>query len=1166
MRLRIRRASALIDGGLGLKAVLTVAAFVAVALLAGLGTASSQTTGELDLNGVAIQVEPLTLSGDFTISAFVTLDGEVSNADALLGSGTDTRTGQNLNFYNGQFRLFAGRPDRDVVVADTALEPGVSTHFSIVRSGATTSIYVDGVLDATGTGWTGDFTINQIGAGANSLLSGGTEGQIDDLKIWNISMSEPEILEVIAGVNANAGLIRDYTFDGDANVIEDLTGTSADAPLTPGATLVPVDDGGPGDGGDPGDGGPSNPGATNALVLDNQRVDIDDIVLSDDFTLSGWFFFDEGTTVSNDDGVISSADASINFFDQRLRIFLRNLGGDVLIANSEVEAGEWVHVSVVRDDGIARLYVNGNLDVTSTSSGFWNDTRTTWTTDLLISDLFGGIPSGSTGLEGQVDDFQIWDVARSQADIAGDLRGNLTSTAGLLRRYTFDDSNGQIVDSTGNSAPVAAPVGSSFVASTAPFAVPRNESDFTDTQVAGGFDLPIDMAFLPDGRMLVIEKGGIVHIVADPTVAGSASGVVLDTSAITLNDAERGLLAVEIDPNFESNGFVYFYHVIFENVNGTQQGKTTVSRYQFVEGAGGINSSINPNSQTVLWQEWDFSRNTTHQGGGLAIAYEPINGNDPSPYKLYITTSDDGSPTWTDDLNRDEGKVHRINLTDGSIPTDNPYYQASAAANYTPSVDTSSAFNSNNQIMTIHSFGLRNAWRASYDQPSETLFIGEVGAGNGSFEDIHIANETTAGESYGWPQQTGFLNNPDAPGNPFLSYGRNVAGVTDGNASVTGGVVYRGDLFPDEYQDAYFYGDWANNWIRYATVDFTGNRPEVVTDNFFKDTTGRVLAFEEGPDGALYYLTGFQTGAVFSFEGAVNRLDFGAGNRAPEGEGIIVSNSDLSSTTAPHTVQFSADVSDPDGDPLTYFWSFGAGADIDGDGFGDTEVSSAVNPTFTYDELGAYRVDLTVTDSNNTSVVFAPVFITVGNAPTATITGIVDGGTWRAGETFTVNGFATDNEDGALANSQLTISSAYAFDGLLRPGPFPETTLTNAGVTFTTPTTGTVQSFLDSFTIFLTATDSDGLETTTQIEMSAEQVQLTFDSPVEIVFDEKTEAADFTFESTVGFNHTVAVPQTIQVGGQQLSFQFWADNPTLTNPSRTIVTPAVATTYEPVYG
>ena len=50
LRLRIRRAGVLIDGGLGLKAVLAVAAFVAMALLAGLGTASGQTAGELELN------------------------------------------------------------------------------------------------------------------------------------------------------------------------------------------------------------------------------------------------------------------------------------------------------------------------------------------------------------------------------------------------------------------------------------------------------------------------------------------------------------------------------------------------------------------------------------------------------------------------------------------------------------------------------------------------------------------------------------------------------------------------------------------------------------------------------------------------------------------------------------------------------------------------------------------------------------------------------------------------------------------------------------------------------------------------------------------------------------------------------------------------------------
>ena len=67
---------------------------------------------------------------------------------------------------------------------------------------------------------------------------------------------------------------------------------------------------------------------------------------------------------------------------------------------------------------------------------------------------------------------------------------------------------------------------------------------------------------------------------------------------------------------------------------------------------------------------------------------------------------------------------------------------------------------------------------------------------------------------------------------------------------------------------------------------------------------------------------------------------------------------------------------------------------------------------------------------------------------------------------------------------------------------------------------GTVQSFLDTFTIFLTATDSDGLQTTTELSMFAEQVELSFDAPVESAFyefDEKTQSGDFTFESTVGF-------------------------------------------------
>ena len=1112
----------------------------------------------LKLDGTSVAIPSLTLSGDFTIAGFVTLDGTVTNADVLV-AGTADGNFFNLNFHKGFFRLHdrseGSGSQGDLVVADIATQSSVQTHVAVSRSGNELSIFIDGELVDSFTGWTRDITIDQIGGGTTL---GGTEGLIDALKIWTTGLSEPELLEIINGVDYTDGLVRDYTFDGTANVIEDRTGNSADVALTAGATLVPLEEA---------DAPPVvNPDATNALYLDNQRVSLDEnIVLSGDFTISGWFYFDEDATISNQDGLVSSVGYSVNFADEHLRLYLSEFGGDVLVANTAVEAGAWTHVSLVREGEIVSLYLNGNLDATSTSDGFWRDARTAWGSDFVISDLFGGIPNDTSGLEGQVDDFQIWDVARSQQDIVNDLQGNIEDSTGLLHRFTFSDDSGQVTDDKGNLPPLDAPAGSAFVPSSAPFAQPVNVNDFTDSQVAGGFDLGVDLTFLPDGRMLVVEKGGVVHIVEDPTVGGSDTSVVLDIGAITLNDSERGLLAVEVDPNFEDNGYVYFYHTMFEDVEGTQQGKTTVSRYVFVEGNGGVESFIDPDSQQVLWQEWDYSRNTTHQGGGLAIAYEPIDENDPSPYKIYITTSDDGRPQWTDDLNRDEGKVHRINLTDGSIPADNPYYEADAAANYTPEIDTLSALNSSNEPMTIHSSGLRNAWRASYDQESETLFIGEVGAGNGSFEDVHIADEFSVGESYGWPQTTGYLDDPDAPGNPFISYGRDVEGQTAGNASITGGVVYRGDAFPDEYQGAYFYGDWANNWIRYATVDYSGDRPEVIEDHFFKDTAGRVLAFEEGPDGALYYMTGFQTGAVFSFDTAVNRLVFDSSNSAPIGDGIQLDASDLFSTTAPHTVQFSADVIDPDGDALEYFWSFGDGFDLDGDGFGDSAVSSEVAPSYTYETLGQYRVDLTVVDENGTSVVFDPYFITVGNAPTPVITGdVTQGGSWRAGETFTVGGIASDIEDGALANSQITISSAYAFDGLLRPGPFEEQILTDARVTFTTPTTGTVQSFLDQFTIFLTATDSDGLETTTQVDMFAEQVMLDFELPVEFEFDEKTESGVFDFESTVGFNHLLSAPETYSSGSDQFEFVQWSDG--VTDAERIFITPDEDTMITAIYG
>ena len=72
----------------------------------------------------------------------------------------------------------------------------------------------------------------------------------------------------------------------------------------------------------------------------------------------------------------------------------------------------------------------------------------------------------------------------------------------------------------------------------------------------GSLDLPTQIRFIGFGDFLVTEKDtGRVRRVQ--------GGVVSPTLALDLNVAnhsERGLLGLELDPSFATNGFVYLYY------------------------------------------------------------------------------------------------------------------------------------------------------------------------------------------------------------------------------------------------------------------------------------------------------------------------------------------------------------------------------------------------------------------------------------------------------------------------------------------------------------------------------------------------------------------------------------------------------------------------------
>ena len=108
--------------------------------------------------------------------------------------------------------------------------------------------------------------------------------------------------------------------------------------------------------------------------------------------------------------------------------------------------------------------------------------------------------------------------------------------------------------------------------------------------MASGLNVPVDMTFLPDGRILVAEHAGLIKLISP---AGTTT--FLDIRSRVNNFGERGLLGIAVDPLFQQNGFIYAYYV-YENDAANPTGLKTSRLSQFV--ASG--NTANPSSETVL--------------------------------------------------------------------------------------------------------------------------------------------------------------------------------------------------------------------------------------------------------------------------------------------------------------------------------------------------------------------------------------------------------------------------------------------------------------------------------------------------------------------------------------------------------------------------------------
>lgn len=557
--------------------------------------------------------------------------------------------------------------------------------------------------------------------------------------------------------------------------------------------------------------------------------------------------------------------------------------------------------------------------------------------------------------------------------------------------------------------------------------------------VVTGLEQSTAMTFAPDGRIFVAEKKGVVKVIRN--------GVLLPTPLISLSDVnnygDRGLIGIAVDPQFSVNGYLYLMYT-YENSPGaniagpkngrlvrvTVVGDQADERTKVVLLGKTVGTLLNPSCESYArTADCIPSDTSSHSVGGLRFGPDG---------KLYAAIGDGAHFDFVDpraqraqDLDSLSGKILRLNK-DGSAPTDNPYYNGSSTANRSK----------------VFAYGLRNSFRFNFDTLG-VLYAGDVGWSK--WEEL---DKIMSGGNYGWPCREGstateYGCNPLPRVDPIYSYAHDINGA----GSVTGGAF--GTAYPSQFARTMFFGDYAQNFIRMANISSTGTLISV----------SDFMTPDDGPDGPVEFLRGLDGNVYFLsiYTGAVKKIVYTVGNRQP----TAVLNVSSDSGAVPLTVTFDGtSSSDPDGNTLSYFYTFGDGTS-----------SSSTKPTHTYTNAGRYNASLVVTDGAGGTSIVSTAIVAGNTHPVANITSPVNGALYRPNDTLTASAIATDKEDGVLPDS------AYKWTILLHHNIHTHTLqqATGKSVTFQAPDHG---ADTDVYTeVVVEVTDASGQTTTKSVNI-----------------------------------------------------------------------------------
>jgi len=326
--------------------------------------------------------------------------------------------------------------------------------------------------------------------------------------------------------------------------------------------------------------------------------------------------------------------------------------------------------------------------------------------------------------------------------------------------------------------------------------------------VIEGLDEPWGMEFLPDGRLMISERGGRLLL-----VDGDRSSVVEGTPEVAAR-GQGGLLDVTVHPEFKTNRQVYltWSQAGPDGVNSA----TTLSR-----------AVLDGNRLTGLEQLFVQDRFSTpgrHYGSRLAWLPDGT---------LLMSIGDRGAaPPRAQDIADHAGSLLRLNA-DGTPAAGNPFSGISGAR------------------PEIWSYGHRNIQGLLVHPETGTVWATEHGPRGGD-----ELNQIVPGANYGWPiVSRGRDYRTEKRYFPYTR--RSMAGVVDPEIDWTPGLhpsglaVLTGDTFPN-WRGNLLAGGLATEQIRRIVFE---DGEVVHEERLIQGKAGRVRDLTVGPDGLVYFVT-----------------------------------------------------------------------------------------------------------------------------------------------------------------------------------------------------------------------------------------------------------------------------------------------------------------------